>query len=468
MVQSVRNLFVVVAAALAVALPGAAIAQSTAAGNAAKLRNVIIASDPSYSGGAKCDGATDDTTAIQAALNAVPTAGGAVHLPTGECLVSAQLTQTKRFKLIGHGTSEASAVDSSTTILKKSTMTTAVLAITVNGTSIEGVTFKGQSGNTGDGIQISANRVRLTDVAVYAMGQDGIRVGTDAGVNANAFYFSNIKAKSNGRHGLHISDDTAPSLPNANAGTVVGLDVQANTSNGLHVDNARINTFVGIVAQQNTGDGVHLTANAHNNAFFGGDSENNTGTEIAVTSGATDNVFVNLVNGSGTISDSGTGSRWISNDGVKVGNVSKTDTAVLDWYLEGSWTPSFSFTTPGDLSATYSAQVGRYTRTGNRVTASAYVVTSAFTHSTASGAFVINGLPYTSTSTSNYFNVGACQYGGVTAATTPHIVGRVDPNTSRIGFIASGSGAANVNIGVTQVPSGGTPAFVCTVIYEAS
>src|SRR5262252_9133509 len=44
--------------------------------------------------GAKGDGVTDDTAAIQAALNAIPANGGTVYFPTGSYLISSRLTPT--------------------------------------------------------------------------------------------------------------------------------------------------------------------------------------------------------------------------------------------------------------------------------------------------------------------------------------------------------------------------------------
>ena len=53
--------------------------------------------------GAKCDGATNDTAALQQAINATPT-GGALYFPQGNfCLVTATLTISKAIKLYGSG-----------------------------------------------------------------------------------------------------------------------------------------------------------------------------------------------------------------------------------------------------------------------------------------------------------------------------------------------------------------------------
>ena len=89
------RLFCVIAAGL----PALCFAQSSALSNAAKLREIAVVTDPGYAGGAKCDGATDDTKAMQAALNS---GANTVLLPSGTCLTSA-LTMPSNIELVGHG-----------------------------------------------------------------------------------------------------------------------------------------------------------------------------------------------------------------------------------------------------------------------------------------------------------------------------------------------------------------------------
>lgn len=63
----------------------------------------------------------------------------------------------------------------------------------------------------------------------------------------------------------------------------------------------------------------------------------------------------------------------------------------------GSFTPTFDFATPGDLSIVYTTQTGTFTRVGNMVFIALYLVfTPTFT--TSSGEPKIGGLPFTSAS----------------------------------------------------------------------
>lgn len=327
--------------------------------------------------GAVGDGVTDDTAAIQAAINALPALGGVVYFPYGNYLISSQLTSSKFIRFVGEGFSNVGGSQGPTQILKGAAMTQAAIKLSVAGSAIENLDVRGAVGNTGDGIQISCSRASLINVGVFLMGQDGIRVGEDTGaLNCNVFNFQNIKSKSNGRHGLHISDKTAPTLPDANAGTITCADLQANGGNGFHLGNTRIGTYSGIVAQNNAGDGVYLSSVAHNHTFIGGDSEVNGGLEINVDTGAIDNVILNLVNGSGAILDNGVGTIWATDDGlISIGN----DLAVVGTSSAGT--------------CTYSTRQSSMVRRAGRVD---LIIQLVWTGHTGTGDLRITGLPYTS------------------------------------------------------------------------
>lgn len=62
-------------------------------------RTLINVKDPAY--GAKGDGSTNDTAAIQAAINALPTNGGTVFFPAGEYVTTAALTVSSGVRLVG-------------------------------------------------------------------------------------------------------------------------------------------------------------------------------------------------------------------------------------------------------------------------------------------------------------------------------------------------------------------------------
>ena len=67
---------------------------------------------------------------------------------------------------------------------------------------------------------------------------------------------------------------------------------------------------------------------------------------------------------------------------------------------QGTWTPTFSFGTPGNLSVAYVTQVGYYTKVGNTCLVNAYVKLTP-TYTTASGSGIIGGLPITPITTAS-------------------------------------------------------------------
>lgn len=86
------------------------------------------------------------------------------------------------------------------------------------------------------------------------------------------------------------------------------------------------------------------------------------------------------------------------------------DANTLDDYEEGTWTPTLSCVTVGNLSVTYTTQLGVYTKIGRMVHASFHIVTATMTHTTASGRLTIS-LPMNA-ATATYFIKGALMVSG--------------------------------------------------------
>ena len=131
-----------------------------------------------------------------------------------------------------------------------------------------------------------------------------------------------------------------------------------------------------------------------------------------------------------------------------------------------SWTPTLTFSTPGDLSVSYTTQLGRYWRFGNMVVALFSVETSSFTYTTASGNLLLGAtLPYTSENTSGLLNVGTLSFQGITKAGYTQFYPRLFSNSSTIAFFASSSGSAVSQVTSTDVPSAGTVVLRGVVVY---
>lgn len=124
-------------------------------------------------------------------------------------------------------------------------------------------------------------------------------------------------------------------------------------------------------------------------------------------------------------------------------------------YAEGTWTPTLTFATPGDLSVVYSSRLGNFTRVARRVKADFYITTTTFTHTTASGSLQLTGLPFPCRSGFTAFS-GPCVAWGWTKANYTHLGSQVAAAGSLINFPITGSGQALTALTAADMPTGGT------------
>lgn len=126
-------------------------------------------------------------------------------------------------------------------------------------------------------------------------------------------------------------------------------------------------------------------------------------------------------------------------------NISSFGTAPRDW------TPVATYVTPGDVSVSYATQTGRYFVLGRLVFWDLYLVCTP-TYTTASGIFVVDGLPYVSSARSN----GDCSFSS-TGTTWPggrtSLCSYLGAASDRIQFLVSGSGAGYVQIQASDMTS---------------
>lgn len=114
------------------------------------------------------------------------------------------------------------------------------------------------------------------------------------------------------------------------------------------------------------------------------------GTNVAVDATDPANPIVSSSGGDGLPSP-GTPGNVVVVDAAGTGIEDGGEAAVL--FDSGTFTPTVTFATPGNLSVAYGRQLGWYTRVGNFVFFTLDVQATTFTFTTASGNFQINGLP---------------------------------------------------------------------------
>lgn len=141
---------------------------------------------------------------------------------------------------------------------------------------------------------------------------------------------------------------------------------------------------------------------------------------------------------------------------------------ILDYHMpiSSSWTPVLTCGTPGDLAITYSTQAGRYVRMGRLVVVSFDILTSAFTHTTASGDISITGLPFTANATLHYH--GTLFFSGITKANYTQYVLSTASGTTTLIMYASGSAQGFDQVAIGDLPSGGNVKLAGSLTYETN
>lgn len=195
---------------------------------------------------------------------------------------------------------------------------------------------------------------------------------------------------------VQSSSTVKVSVANLTAGrTVNGL------SFSLDAASAGLPTTFGGIAHFNANDYTYVVAKATGNGLI---LNNGTGSAAVRLLNPSGNGYIEFNTGAGgavtsALSAAGSfvppaaqGIDFSANTGA-AGETS----SLLNWYEEGTFTPTIIGTSSAG-AGTYSAQVGTYTRIGNRVLFQVYMGWSAHT---GTGDMRIAGLPFTSSSTSN-------------------------------------------------------------------
>lgn len=229
------------------------------------------------------DGLADDGPAINAAL----ATGASVRLPPVPILTGQQLVMPRQSRLIGCGPTSYNGIRGATSIVRGFGGANATLLQLGDDTSIEAIDFDNNNLGTGECVQTTGSRARLTWVSLRKSGSDGWRIGkTDTGpatINANLWRGDQIVVLNNARYGVNVDDTNTTTsatfplgAPNCNAGELTSLAASGNGSHGLRLGNAIDNTLENIVCQSNTGYGAYFDAYAAGNVILKFYSELNT------------------------------------------------------------------------------------------------------------------------------------------------------------------------------------------------
>jgi hypothetical protein len=136
-------------------------------------------------------------------------------------------------------------------------------------------------------------------------------------------------------------------------------------------------------------------------------------------------------------------------------------------YFAGIWTPTLTFTVPGNLNIAYSFNVGNYTKIGREVLFDFQLSTSVFTHSTASGSMEIHGFPFP-VAPGVVVCLAFSGHRGITKPgyTTFNLFIGGDPVSTNAA--ACGSGLNFVSLTPADIPSGGSLIFAMSGRYPST
>lgn len=484
---------------------------------------------PLYSG-VDMTGATDSSTGVQAAVD--DAAGRIVYFPAGTCRIDTTIDYTTTssdvftpgLKIRGAGrlmtyfdnrvaSGPCFKVDTDTTVKFQA-------GILFDGFSIITDTSPASS----DGIYLRrAYHVNIHDVSINGMTQDGIHIEVNEGDGdaSNMIAMSQVRIENCGAWGINCNMATG-----TNELSFLKLDhtfIQAcgttsasspPPSGGmkwrgqiLDLDNSAfvLCENVGLYVVGGAGLGNTLSADAvafennkkihvliegldsgalrniqlySNDSYIATNGIKMDGTSSTIRNILIDGVVVRATSGNNAYTAFTTVGPNAEGRNIEVANVSWSNfdhSGQVRFSGEmirdevQSWTPAITFTTPGDVSVSFSTQIGKYTKyRDGTIRATFYLVTSAFTHTTASGSLRVTGLPFTAENTTGLAATGTLQWQGITKASYTQITPKIEPNTAYIQFQASGTGQALSDVSAANMPTGGSVVLIGMIEFRGA
>lgn len=230
--------------------------------------------------GAKGDGITDDTAAIQGALDSLETSGGTVFVPSGHYKITGTLTMHSNVNLIGAG-EQSSFIElnvSGTHLISGQDLSHVsirdlhLIGPGQNSAAFDGIHFD-LSGNAGN----ATFYVRLENIYVEKFGQDGVSIQTPI-----VSVFDRVIVFHVGRHGTNLysfgeADGTSCVLTACYVAGAWGAGIRLKqmaytTLNGCAVDAAGIayeyDTCIAI-SENGCGSEEPYNFDAHNSGYVG-------------------------------------------------------------------------------------------------------------------------------------------------------------------------------------------------------
>lgn len=123
----------------------------------------------------------------------------------------------------------------------------------------EGGGVIGETGNTGDGVQIHGNSVYMARAFIAKCGGRGVRIGKDTAYqNCNSFYLEKVICARNGDDGIHVHDgfSEAVASSDANAGKLDSCFSYQNGGHGIYLGRTWWTTVINALTEGNAKYGM--------------------------------------------------------------------------------------------------------------------------------------------------------------------------------------------------------------------
>lgn len=467
-----------------------------------KLREFVSVMDF----GATGDGSTDDTAAIQAAIN--ENSGGCIRFPAGTYRITSPIVvNVANTILVGDGSKVTNILNAQTNgdaIVFESQNTG--LSDYLSSCGITGIrAYRSTDATSGAALRLTQCNAFILDDFANLNHPEGIVIeGGKEGL------FSNIRGSISGAiTGTPVANSSMLRITTAatsgatyqtpftmefvnmtlSGGSAKAIDniVQIEACDGLHFTNAYWNYGnTNIVRLMPTVSGKGIAGVGFANVYIDGVSQS-TGTTngvrvqddgFASASGIFNITFessctIGNVTGRGLYSDHPNIVTFIL-DPISLINCAGAEIDVEGGDTDGlisipfSFTPVLTFTTAGDLTVAYTTRVGRCVRdTSGGVTVEINILTSTFTHTTSAGDLTVSNLPTASQTFPDSSWIGPLYFNGITKAGYTNFVSIIGSNQTSIGFRASGSGVSVDSVDVNDAPTGATMAIRTTLYYPS-
>lgn len=211
--------------------------------------------------GATGDGVTDDTTAVQNALTAA--AGKTLFFPAGDYLITSDLSISTDYTcLMGEGSGSTITLQACKIHLDAVTKTTHIYGCNFESLNIERTSTAGPAIHMAGQNLMGVTRWNMRNVRITSTGA-GIQMGGAWGWDMVGCGFYGC-----GTHAIEIVL-AADGNSSANAGKLLGCELQGSTNWGVYAEKTTGLAFIGTTIQGNTSGGINLQNNCRATSVMG-------------------------------------------------------------------------------------------------------------------------------------------------------------------------------------------------------